>query len=137
MLTSRVHATALVALFSASPGLAQSISAELVAASFSKPLDLEAPAGDARLFVVEQTGRIRIVDGGSVLPAPFLDIGALIDSSTFTGLRGMVFHPDYASNGFFYVWYDENGAGQPDLVMARYTVSAADPETNRAPGASR
>src|SRR5690606_21009101 len=57
-------------------------------------------AGDARLCVAEQPGRIRVVDNGVVLPLPFLDITARVDDSgNEQGLLGLAFHPDYASNG--------------------------------------
>lgn len=93
-----------------------------VAGGFSDPLYLTSPAGDtARLFVVEQnTGRIRIIKNGSVLPTPFLDIGAKASSGGERGLLGLAFHPNYSSNGYFYVNYTDNGG---NTVVARYRVS--------------
>jgi len=97
---------------------------EPAASGFSNPVYLAAPPGDtARLFVVEQAGRIRIVRGGQPLGTPFLDISARVTSGGERGLFSVAFHPNYAANGFFYVDYtDVNG----DTQVERYTVSAAD-----------
>jgi glucose/arabinose dehydrogenase len=104
-------------------------SAELVltpvAAGLSLPLYLTAPAGDARLFVVEKTGAIRIVKDGALLPTPFLDLSGAVSNGGEQGLLSMAFHPDYATNGFFYVDYtDVDGTTQ----VVRYSVSSADPD---------
>jgi hypothetical protein len=91
-------------------------------------------AGDARLFVVEQPGRIRIISGTQVLAAPFLDVSALVTFYAWgeEGLLGLAFHPDYAANGAFYIYYTDTGG---DLQLSRYTRSASDP--NLADPASR
>ncbi|HML95170.1 MAG TPA: PQQ-dependent sugar dehydrogenase [Thermodesulfobacteriota bacterium] len=93
-----------------------------VAGGFVDPLYLASPVGDTtRLFVVEQnTGRIRIIKNGAVLPAPFLDIGAKASSGGERGLLGLAFHPNYSSNGYFYVNYTDNDGNS---VIARYRVS--------------
>src|SRR5690606_1685159 len=63
-------------------------------------------AGDARLFVAEQPGRIRVIADGVLLPVPFIDIRDRVDDSgNEQGLLGLAFHPDYADNGYFYVNY--------------------------------
>jgi len=76
---------------------------QLVASGLSRPLFAAAPAGDPRLFVVEQDGDIEIISGGAVLPTPFLDLGVTCCGEQ--GLLGLAFHPQYASNGKFYVNY--------------------------------
>ena len=78
-------------------------------------------AGDERLFVVEQRGRIRIVSNGELLPEPFLDIREQVGSqSNEQGLLSIAFHPDYAGNGVFFLDYtDRNG----DTVISRWQVS--------------
>lgn len=88
-------------------------------------------AGDERLFVVEQRGRIRVVAGGQPLPEPFLDIRDQVGSgANEQGLLSVAFHPDYATNGFFFVDYtDRNG----DTVLSRFEVSD---DPNRADPAS-
>jgi glucose/arabinose dehydrogenase len=100
--------------------MAVDVDLELFAGGLASPVDI-ASAGDDRLFVVEQAGRIRIVESdGTVLGTPFLDIDALVASGGERGLLGLAFHPEYASNGFFYVYYTDNAG---DTVVARYTVS--------------
>jgi glucose/arabinose dehydrogenase len=99
---------------------AQSIDLVPVASGFTNVTDI-ANAGDDRLFIVEQAGRIRIVADGVVRPVPFLDISFLVTAGGERGLLGLAFHPDYASNGFFYVNYID-AAG--DTVIARFTRSA-------------
>jgi len=90
-----------------------------------------AHAGDGRLFLTEQLGRVVVWDGTRILPQAFLDLTALVSCCGERGLLSVVFHPRYAENGFFFVDYT-NGGG--DTVIARYRVSATDP--NRADPAS-
>ena len=92
-----------------------------VASGLSNPVHLAAPAGDARLFIVEQQGRIRIVENGQLLSTPFLNIVNKVQSGGEQGLLSVAFHPQYSSNGFFYVNYtDTNG----DTRVERYRVSS-------------
>jgi glucose/arabinose dehydrogenase len=92
-----------------------------VASGLSQPLYVTAPAGDPRLFIVEQTGRIRIVSGGTLLPAPFIDLSAKLTSGGERGLLSMAFHPNYAANGYFYVYYTDL---RGDTKVERYHVGA-------------
>jgi glucose/arabinose dehydrogenase len=97
----------------------------LAADGFDQPVQV-VDAGDdsGRLFVVEQPGRIRIVQDNQVLPEPFLDLSDLVSCCGERGLLSVAFHPDYAENGEVFVDYtDVNG----DTVVIRYQVSAADP----------
>ncbi len=95
------------------------------AEGFVSPLNIQ-NAGDERLFIVEQGGRIKIINGdGSVNPTPFLDISAEISSGGERGLLGLAFHPDYANNGYFFVYYTKpNG----DSQVARFSVDGSDPD---------
>ena len=99
-----------------------SVTLEPVASGLDQPLFVTAPPGDtARVFVLEQSGRIVIVRHDSVLGTPFLDVSALISCCGERGLLGLAFHPQYATNGYFYVNYT-NTAG--DTRVMRYHVSA-------------
>ncbi len=92
-----------------------------VVTGLSLPIHLTAPPGDNdRLFIVEKAGQILIFEGGQLVGTPFLDISGLVSGGFEQGLLSMAFHPDYATNGFFYVNYtDLNNATQ----IVRYTVS--------------
>jgi glucose/arabinose dehydrogenase len=79
--------------------------------TFDQPLYVTAPPGDRRrIFVVEQPGRIRVIDRGRVQGRPFLDISSRVVSGGEQGLLSMAFAPDYARSGRFYVNFtDRNG----------------------------
>ncbi len=94
-----------------------------VADGLTQPVDVQ-NAGDERLFIVEQPGRIRIMASvGNVLDEPFLDIeSAVDDSGNEMGLLGLAFHPDYANNGYFFVNYT---IGSPRRTrISRFQVSS-------------
>jgi glucose/arabinose dehydrogenase len=97
------------------------IAAEVVASGLDRPLFVTSPAGDGRLFIVERSGRIRILVGGALLANPFLDIRPQVSTSGERGLLGLAFDPDYPWTGLFYVYY-MNLAG--DSVLARFQASA-------------
>jgi glucose/arabinose dehydrogenase len=91
-----------------------------IANGLDSPVHLTAPAGDARLFVIEQSGRIRIVSGGVLLPTPFLDLADRLTSGGERGLFSMAFDPDYATTGYFWVNYTDLDG---DTRVERYRVS--------------
>lgn len=103
------------------------LSLEPFAAGLSDPVGItHATAGDDRLFVVERGGRIKIVQpDGTVLTTPFLDISGRADSSsTEQGLLGLAFHPNYASNGLFYVNYVNSSSGVRRTRISQFQVSS-------------
>ncbi len=95
-----------------------------VVSGLASPVHLTAPEGDARLFIVERAGRIRIVQGGALLPAPFLDISDRTTTDGERGLLSMAFHPQYAANGHFFVYYTDTSG---DLAIDRFSVQQANP----------
>ena len=102
------------------------------AAGLSSPIDLQAPPGDARLFIAERPGRIRIAQGGTLLPGPFLDISSRVTVQGEAGLLSFAFHPQFASDPqkrFVFVHFIEPAVGDPDgdIVVERYQVSSSDP----------
>lgn len=99
-----------------------------VAGGLVDPINVAAPKDDSgRLFVVERVGTIRIVQDGELLDEPFLDISNLVKTDFLEqGLLGLAFHPDYANNGRFFVFYSEyttNG----NHMLVEYAVSDEDP----------
>lgn len=97
-----------------------------VASGFTRPT-LLTHAGDARLFVLEQPGVIKIIADNKVLPTPFLDIQSIVNSSANErGLLGLAFHPKFKENKFFFVHYSDL---KGDTAIARYKVSS---DVNRA-----
>ena len=106
-------------------GPAQTVQLNSFASGFSKPVEIT-HAGDSRLFVVEKSGIIKILNSdGSVNPTPFLNISGLVGSGGERGLLGLAFAPDYATSGRFYVNYtDKSSTDQPNTFIARHTVSA-------------
>ncbi len=81
--------------------------------------------GDGRLFIAKQSGRIHIWTGSELLPTPFLDLSTEVENCNECGLLGVAFHPDYQSNGYFYVNYSEDNS--VDTIIERFQVSAEDP----------
>ncbi|MBK8502589.1 MAG: PQQ-dependent sugar dehydrogenase [Saprospiraceae bacterium] len=100
---------------------------ETYVTGLTQPVDI-ANAGDGsdRLFVVERSGRIRIIDStGALMNGAFLDITSKVDDSGGEeGLLGLVFHPAYATNGFFFVYYTRAQASVGQAIIERYTVSS-------------
>jgi hypothetical protein len=116
-LAAPASAQTLVAAFPSLPGNA-----------FANPVDIQAPDdGSNRLFVVEQSGYIRVFqnDPAATSVSLFLDIDARVTSGSETGLLGLAFDPDYAGNGYFYVNY--TAASPLRTVISRFNVSAGDP----------
>jgi glucose/arabinose dehydrogenase len=97
-----------------------------VVTGLDRPVDIQnAGDGSGRLFVVERPGRIRVVENGRLLAAPFLDIGDRVGSDgSERGLLGFAFHPHYHENGYFFVNYTNKDG---NTVIARFKVSA-DPD---------
>ncbi len=137
-------AAAVAAAFLAgAAGAADTVKVKLepVVSGLNQPLAMVQPKGDNRMFVIEQWGRVMIVEDGQLHGTPFLDIrGLIIDRHPDfdeRGLLGLAFHPDFANNGKFYVAYSTNLDFQGDLgqmlwydhsnVVAEYTVSKDDP----------
>jgi glucose/arabinose dehydrogenase len=125
--------SAVLAIVFSSPGSTNEPDIELMlfSSGFSNPVGI-AHANDARLFVVEKAGVIRIVlPDGSVNLDPFLSISDRVRSSGGEqGLLGLAFHPDYQSNGRFFVNYTDASSA---TVVSEFQVSAnpdiADPDS--------
>lgn len=116
--------------FAPSPAQAEppaDLSLQLVTNGFTRPVAVRhAGDGSGRLFIVEQPGRIRVFDETTGSTTLFLDITAKVDDfSNEQGLLGLAFHPNFTSNGHFYVNYTRDpGPGLDRTVIERYSVSA-------------
>jgi glucose/arabinose dehydrogenase len=120
----------------------KSVDLQLVADGFVSPLGVVAvPDGSGRLFVIDQAGKIWIIDSnGTKLSTPFLDVSSrLVTLSAFydeRGLLGFAFHPDYKNNGKFYAYYQlpPRAGGPAEGVswnnfsrISEFKVSASNP----------
>lgn len=108
------------------------INLQLLAGDFTQPTSIVS-ANDDRLFIVEQVGRIKIIDiNGKVNSQPFLDINSKVFHQDERGLLGLAFHPDYPTKPYFYVNYINKSQ---ETIIARYTVSSdkntADPNSEK------
>jgi glucose/arabinose dehydrogenase len=136
---TKYASTLFVAAFAATafvpPALAQSVQLQtnIVATGLERPVFATAPSGDSRLFIVEQGGLIKILQNGSVLSTPFLNLSGSVSTEGERGLVGMAFDPNFASNHRFYVNYIDKTSR--DTVVATYEVDPARP--NVADAASR
>lgn len=100
-----------------------------VATGLSDPVAARhAGDGSGRLFIVEQRGKILILDQTeNLLATPFLNISSAVKSGGEQGLLGLAFDPDYANNGYFYVNYTYSpGTGNARTRVSRFRVSAGD-----------
>ncbi|WP_286925782.1 PQQ-dependent sugar dehydrogenase [Flavobacterium sp. UBA4197] len=111
----------------------QTVALESFGTGFSSPVEIT-HAGDTRLFVVERGGAIKILNAnGTVNPTPFLNLSGIISSGGERGLLGLAFHPNYSTNGFFYVNYT-NTTG--NTVISRYSVNSGNPDVANTSSAS-
>ncbi len=102
---------------------------EPVATGLRSPVSIT-NAGDERLFVVEQRGRVQVLVNGELAAEPFLNITDRVTSGGEQGLLGLAFPPDHATTGRFYVYYtDENG----NTVVSRFVANgnSTDPATEQ------
>jgi glucose/arabinose dehydrogenase len=98
-------------------------------ATFDTPVLVTAPAGDDdRVFVVEQTGTVRLVRDGVTSPTPFLDIRDKVIDQGESGLLSIAFAPDYAQSGLIYAIYNARMGPYGDLQIAEFRRDPFDPD---------
>jgi cysteine-rich repeat protein len=104
------------------------LAAVRVASGMAQPLHATAPPGDLeRLFIVERSGRIRILRDGALLPEPFLNLTDRVVTGGERGLLSLAFHPRYESNGEFFVDYTRLRGEETVSIVSRFRVSS-DPD---------
>lgn len=151
LLSSVALTTGLIVAGAAASNAEVKIKLEPLVTGVNAPLAMVQPNGDDRKFVIEQFGKVRVINAaGELQPTPFLDVRNLIVDQFHDfderGLLGLAFHPDFKTNGKFYIAYSTRRDPQGDLavmfwwdhsnVVAEYTVSAddenvADPNSGR------
>lgn len=98
-----------------------------VASQLSSPIYVTAPAGDARVFILERAGIVKVLENGTVSGTPFLNITDRVNIPTQSeaGLLSMVFAPDYAQTGVFYVYYtgDPAQGGSVEKRVSRFIAA--------------
>ncbi len=95
--------------------------------NMSKPIDIKNAAdGSGRMFIVEQTGKIRIYKNGELLPKPFLDITNMVEQGTYKGIINIAFAPNYKINRTFFVYYLDT---LNRSTIARFTASKQNPDS--------
>ncbi|MBJ10865.1 MAG: hypothetical protein CMP66_05335 [Flavobacteriales bacterium] len=101
---------------------------EIFKTGFNSPVSI-ANAGDDRLFIVEQGGIIKVIDNGNT--STFLNISSIVnDGQSEQGLLGLAFHPNYATNGYFYIHYNNNtstGSTGKQTSISRFRVEEFNP----------
>ena len=111
------------------PGVPELVLTPLVG-ELTRPILVTQPPGETeRLFVVEKNGFVRVLQDGELLPDPFLDLEEeSSEQGGEMGLLGLAFHPGYAENRRFYVYYSAIADGQHISRIAEYTALADDPD---------
>jgi glucose/arabinose dehydrogenase len=127
-----IAATAAAAIAPATAGAATwypgKLAAPRILTGLSSPTALtNAGDGTNRLFVVQQAGTVRVVQGNSLKSGYFLDIRGRVASGGERGLLGLAFHPDFESNRRLFVYYTRNGG---DVVISRFTTNTAGTDVN-------
>ena len=135
LLTAAAIACSTLAIASGAEAQVTPVRTDRIATGFTYPVFVtHAPGDTSRLFVVQKGGQIRIFDltTNTLLGTPFLSVTVAGGTSVSDerGLLGLAFDPDYANNGQFYVYY----TGSSTNVLARYTVSAGNPNVANAAG---
>ncbi len=127
LFTSPISAAPVAEPPTATPSAAASgISLTPVVSGLAAPTQVIDPGdGSGRLFVVQQGGRIRVISGGALRSTPFINLGDKILSDGERGLLGLAFHPRFASNGRFYVYFTRKSDGA--VAINEYRVSSGDP----------
>src|SRR6202008_2257310 len=106
------------------------IKTSLFVSGLTSPVFMTQPLNDGRMFVVEQGGRIRVIRNGVLQTTAFLDITSQVLSGGERGLLSVAFHPSYATNHYFYVFFTTHANGTQadgDIMIERCTTTA-DPE---------
>ena len=124
---STILCAGLTALLTGGTPASAQIRLDTYVTGLSSPLEfVQDPANASVQYVVEQGGRIRVIQNGVLQTTPFLDVSASIVSGGEQGLLGLAFPPDYATTGRFFVDFTTNSPAG-NTVVARFKRSVANP----------
>jgi glucose/arabinose dehydrogenase len=97
----------------------------VISSGLNLPVDItNAGDGSNRLFIVEQDGLVKVYNGTALLPTPFLNLMDSTTASSEQGLLSIAFHPNYATNRYFFVYYTNNAGS---ISITRFQTSAGNP----------
>lgn len=106
--------------------------ATTVASGFGEPTDMAA-APDGRIFITEKAGSVRVIDHGVLQPTPFLTLA--VDTYRDRGLDAITLDPNFASNGYVYVYYTAADPTNPNTApnravnrLSRFQASPSNPD---------
>jgi chitodextrinase/glucose/arabinose dehydrogenase len=133
-----VFGCALAAL-SPNPARAQTYSDAGFASELVATLPRFTPVGltwapDGRMFIWQRNGIVRIFKNGALLPTPFVNISNQVNTFTDRGMLGLALHPNFAENGFVYLLFTREEAGNPNSDqpkvsrLIRVTADPANPD---------
>lgn len=119
----------ILALASTLSAHAQTLTTVSVATGLTKPMQVAFANGDdTRLYVIEQRGIVKLIKNGVLQTTAFLNIDTVIPEQTYSGLMGIAFHPDYATNGRFYLYHTTGVTASIIVWLAEYTRSTTNPD---------
>ncbi len=100
-----------------------------VATGLTKPMQVAFANGDdTRLYVIEQRGIVKLIKNGVLQTTAFLNIDTVVPEQTYSGLFGIAFHPDYTTNGRFYLYHTTGATAAIIVWLVEYTRSTTNPD---------
>ncbi len=109
-------------------GLSQDVQLVTLVTGLERPVFVtHSGDGSGRLFILEQAGRIRILQAGQLMPIPFLDITGIVEDGGERGLLGLAFHPDFRNNRRYFINYTRTSDSQLQSVIAEYQAGEINP----------
>ncbi len=97
----------------------ETITFSLVTDGLSQPVDIT-HAGDARLFIVEKGGKIRLFENNTLRAEAVLDLSDIVSTNSERGLLSLAFDPNFTENNYFFVYYTDS---QGSSTISRFTLN--------------
>jgi glucose/arabinose dehydrogenase len=121
------------AVATCTPKTGTTIDFQTIATGLDQPLLATSPPGDARIFVIEQPGAIRVIKNGQLVETPFIDLADVVQCCGEQGLLGLAFHPNFGENDRFYVHHTMKSTQEHVIAeyRAAFGTDTADPTSRR------